>query len=139
MLVHDVAVPMFVTGLVALNPVGALSQEFPSKPIRIVTTGAGSGNDFNARLIAQGLTESFGQPVIVENRSGTLPGEVVSKASPDGYTLLASGGTLWIEPLLRKTPYDPLRDVAPVTLVASSPNVLVIHPSVPAKSVKEWG
>ena len=115
-----------------------LGQNYPSKPIRIITASSGSGVDFGARLIAQALIEPLGQQLVVENRSGTIPGEIVSKAPPDGYTILIAGTTIWIEPLLRqKTPYDPARDFSPITLAARTPSVLVVHPSLPIKSVKE--
>src|SRR5688572_9389665 len=115
------------------------AQTYPTKPIRIVTSGVGGGTDFAARLIAHGLTSRFGQQVIVDNRaSGVIPGEIVSKAAPDGYTLLLATGILWLLPFLQdKVPYDPVRDFAPVTLAVSSPNILVINPAVPANSVKE--
>ena len=71
-----------------------------------------------ARLIAQGISGPLGQPVIVDNRaSGIIPGEIVAKAPPDGYTLLVGGGSLWIAPLLQKTPYDPVRDFSPISLI----------------------
>jgi tripartite-type tricarboxylate transporter receptor subunit TctC len=125
------AVSMFYAGLVC-------GQNYPNKPIRIVTAEPGSANDFAARLIAQGLTASLGQQVIVENRSGDMPGAVVAKAVPDGYTLLVYGGGIWLLPLLRKSvPWDFVRDFSPVTLVMRSPNVLVVHPSVPVHSVQE--
>ena len=114
------------------------AQGYPHKPIRIITTEVGGGSDIAARLIAQGMTGPLGQPVIVENRGGgaTISGEIVAKASPDGYTLFVAAGTLWIGPLLRKTPYDPVKDFAPITLVVSTPNLLIGHPSL-ANSVKE--
>ena len=116
----------------------ASAQAYPGKPVRIVVTGVGSGGDFAARLIAQGVSGSLGQQIIVDNRgSGNLPAEIVSKSPPDGYTLCLSAAPLWITPFLRKTPYDPVKDFAPVTLVVSSPNILVVHPSLPVKSVKE--
>src|SRR3990172_5372770 len=83
---------------------------YPNKPIRIVTAGVGGGSDFTARLVAQGLSAGMGQQVIVENRaSGVIPGQIVSQASPDGYTLLVTSGVLWLRPLLRTdVPYDPV-------------------------------
>jgi len=108
------------------------------KPVRIVVTGVGSGGDFAARVIAQGVSSSFGQQIIVDNRgSGNLPAEIVSKAAPDGYTLCLSAAPLWITPFLRKTAYDPVKDFTPITLVVTSPNILVVHPSLPVRSVKE--
>jgi tripartite-type tricarboxylate transporter receptor subunit TctC len=116
----------------------AATQAYPSKPVRVLVTGVGSGGDFAARLIAQGVSPSLGQQVIVDNRgSGNLPAEITSKSPPDGYTLCLSAAPLWITPFLRKTHYDPIRDFTPVTLVVTSPNILVVHPSLPARSVKE--
>src|ERR1700681_4206524 len=85
----------------------ACGQIFPDKPIRIVTGGAGGGNDVVARLVAQGLTANLGQQVVVDNRpSGIIPGEIVAKAPPDGYTLVLSGSSFWISPLfVDKAPY----------------------------------
>lgn len=129
------------TVLVILTVLGASTvcgQTYPTKPIRIVTSDPGGGNDFTARLIAQGLTVSLGQQVIVENRpAGVIPGEIVSKARPDGHTLLLYGNNLWIGQFLQNTPYDPVRDFSPITMISRAPNVLVVHPSVPANSVKE--
>lgn len=114
------------------------AQPYPARPIRMVVTGVGSGGDFAARLIALGVAPALGQQIIVDNRgSGNLPAEIVSKSPPDGYTLCLSAAPLWITPFLRPTPYDPLRDFAPVTLVVTAPNILVVHPSLPARSVKE--
>jgi len=116
----------------------AIAQDYPNKPLRIVTSEAGGGNDMQARLIAQGLTQALGQQVVVENRpSGIMPGDIVSKASPNGYTLLFYNNTLWIGPLIQKTPYDAVRDFAPITAISKAPNVLVVSPALPAKSVAE--
>ena len=116
----------------------SLAQPYPTRPVRIVTSPAGGGNDFAARLIAQGLSGPLGQQVIVDNRAGgVVPGDVAARSKPDGYTLLVAGGTFTIGPLLEKTPYDPIRDFEPITLVGVAPNVLVVHPSLPVKSVKE--
>ena len=116
----------------------ASAQTYPSKPIRIVTSGVGGSGDFTARLMAQGIASGLGQQVIVENRAaGGGSGVIVSQAQPDGYTLLINGGSLWIGTLIEKTPYDVLKDFAPITLVNRQPNVLVVNAAVPAKSVKE--
>ena len=122
-----------------LSAIGnASAQAYPTKPVRIIVTGVGSGGDFAARLLAQGVTATLGQALIVDNRgSGNLPAEIVAKAAPDGYTLCLSAAPLWITPFLRKTAYDPLRDFAPVTLAISSPNILVVHPALPVKSVRD--
>ena len=113
------------------------AQNYPSRPIRIVTSPPGGGNDFAARLIAQGLTERFGQQVIVENRPGVVAVETATKAQPDGYTLYLDGNSFWLTPLLKKTPYDVMRDFSPITLAVTSPNIVVVHPSVPANSINE--
>jgi tripartite-type tricarboxylate transporter receptor subunit TctC len=118
--------------------VGAIAQPFPSRPIRIVTSEAGGGNDVQARMVARGLSTALGQQVIVENRpSGVIPGEIVSRASPNGYTLLLYNNTLWIGPLMQNAPYDPVRDLAPVTTVAVGPNILVVNVALPVNSVAE--
>jgi len=126
--------------LVAAGSTFVQAQNFPAKPIRIVTNEAGAGLDFSARLIAQGLSEKFKQQVIVDNRGGAggiIAGEMVARAAPDGYTLIFFSNGLWTVPLMQKAPFDPLRDFAPVTLALTSPSVLVAHPSLPVKSVKE--
>ena len=117
----------------------AQAADFPRKPIRIVTADAGGGSDFVARLIGQGWIAAWGQQVIVDNRGGgTIAGEIVAHAAADGYTLLYYGSTLWLLPLMRmEMPYDTMRDFAPVTLAVATPAVLVVHPSVAAKSLRE--
>ena len=130
-------------GLVLLDPAAAAAQGYPAKPVRVIVPfPAGGGTDIMARTMAEKLAARFGQQFVVDNRSGAggaLGTELAAKAVPDGYTLLMnSSSALVIGPnLVRKPPYDPLRDFAPVILVSSAPNVLVIHPSVPAKTVKE--
>src|SRR5689334_10826081 len=116
----------------------ATAQPYPNKPIRMVTGGSGGSSDVVSRLLAQGLTSGLGQQVIVDSRpSGVIPGQIVMAAPPDGYTVLLSSGSLWIAPLMQKTPYDAVRDFAPITLTNVAPNVLVVTPSLPAKSVME--
>ena len=123
---------------VAMSGANVQGQDFPTKPLRIVTTEAGGGADFAARVVAQGLTAQLGQSVIVENRGATLVAiDAVSKARPDGYSLLLGGISFFMDPLLRKLPYDPVKDFAPITIVATSPTVLVVHASLPVNSVKE--
>jgi tripartite-type tricarboxylate transporter receptor subunit TctC len=128
---------IFSFAAMGFGPGAVYGQEFPSKPIRIITSALGGGSDFASRLVAQGISGPLGQPILVENRSGVIPGEMVSRSPPDGHTLLGTASTLWIGPLLQKSPYDPVTDFAPITLIAKAPNILVVHPSVPAKSVKE--
>ena len=115
------------------------AQSYPLRPIRLLTAGAGGGSDIAARVIAQGLSAKLGQPVVVDTRvGGVIIAEIAARAQPDGYTLLVYSGTLWLVPLMQEKPtYDALRDFSPITLVGSSPMVLVVHPSVPAKSVTE--
>ena len=119
--------------------VAAYAQTYPTRPIRIITAGVGGGNDLVSRLIAQGISGPLGQQVIVENRSGGLvAGEAAARAAPDGYTLLVMSGSLWVGQLVRrKVPYDVQRDFIPITLADRAPNILVVHPSLPVKSVRE--
>ena len=111
-------------------------EPYPSKVIRIVTSAPGSNNDWGARLLGDEISPSLGHRVIVENRGG-LAAEVVAKSPPDGYTLLFYGPAAWTMQLFRPIGFDPQRDLAPVIMAISSPIVLVVHPSVPVKSVKE--
>ncbi len=114
------------------------AQDYPGKPIRIISSEPGGGSDISARMIAQGATPALGQQVIVENRAGIIAVETVAKAAPDGYTLLLYGSVIWIEPLMRaNVPWDALRDFAPITPATRSPNMVVIHPSLSVQSVKE--
>lgn len=112
---------------------------FPARPVRIVTAEAGGGSDFVTRIIGQGLSAHWGKPVVVDNRGGgVIAGDIVAKAPADGYTLIYYGSTLWLLPLVRKhVPYDTARDFTPVIQGVSTPAVLVVHPSLPANSVKE--
>ena len=121
----------------ALLAAPAVAQNYPTKPIRIVTSPAGGGNDFPARLIARALTAPLGQQLIVDNRPTVLIADLVAKAPPDGHTLLVTGSAHWIGPLVDKVNYDPIRDFAPITLVDRAPSVLVVHPSMPIKTVKQ--
>jgi tripartite-type tricarboxylate transporter receptor subunit TctC len=117
----------------------AHAQTYPSKPLRIVTSEPGGVADLTARLIAQGLSSGFHQPAIVDNRggaSGVIGIEIVARAPGDGYTLLVFSPSLWTLPLIQRTTYDTLRDFAPVTLAVTAPNLLLVHPSFPATSVK---
>jgi len=131
-------------GLVAaLLATAAFAQAWPSKTIKlIVPYPPGGTSDILARAIGPGLTAAFGQPVIIENKAGAtgnIGADFVAKSPPDGYTLLlADIGSLAIAPSVVTTlPFDPVKDFAPVIMVAYSPHLLVLHPSVPAKTVKE--
>jgi len=124
--------------LAQTTPSTGSGQVYPHKVVRILTGGAGGGSDFTARLIAQGLSGPLRQPVIVDNRpSGLIATEVAAAATPDGHTLLFYGSNLWITPLLEKTSYDVMRDFVPITLTNREPYVLVVHPSMPAKTTKD--
>jgi tripartite-type tricarboxylate transporter receptor subunit TctC len=117
-------------------------QAWPVKPVRlIVPSSPGGGTDISARLIAPRLGQELGQQVVVENRAGAgtmIGSEAVARAAPDGYTLLMGISTLTINPhILRKLPFDAMKDLAPVTQAVVLPNMLVSHPSLPAKTVKE--
>ena len=133
------SVMMFSVGLLAAGAGVASGQDYPNKPVRMVTAAPGAAGDFVARLVALGLTDSWGQQVIVENRggSGVIPIEIVAKALPDGYTLLVFGTTLWLLPLIQKVSYNPIGDFSPITLAAVTPLLLVVHPSLPVKSITE--
>ena len=130
-------VSAFSIGLMICATGPGWSQTYPSKYISIMTTPAGGFGDMSARLIGQGISGPLGQPVVVENYQSNLIGGLASKTTPDGYTLVHSGATFIFAPLLRPTPYDVVRDFAPITLAVKSLNVLVTHPSLPVKSVKE--
>src|SRR5690349_1551822 len=120
----------------------ALAQAYPTKTVRLIDGfSPGGSTDIIGRLIAQKLSDSFGQPVVVENRpgaSGIVATEMVAKSAPDGHVALIVPLTFSVNPSLYKLPYDATRDLAPVTLVASAPLMLVVHPSVPAKTVAEF-
>jgi tripartite-type tricarboxylate transporter receptor subunit TctC len=128
--------------LVLAGSVSAQGQGYPTKPIRFVVPFApGGGTDYLARLIALKLSDSLGQPVIVDNRpgaGGVLGADIVAKSPPDGYTiLLGSPGSLSVNPNLTKTPYDPLRDFSPLSLATLSPFAIAANIAVPANTVKE--
>ncbi len=124
-------------GISFLGSAISAGQDYPAKPIRILGPEPGSGIDFQVRLIAPTLTERLGQQVIVDNRAPAVVVETAARSPADGYTLIAGASLIWITPLLRKTAYDPIRDFAPITLMSSSPFVLVVHPSLPVQSVKD--
>jgi tripartite-type tricarboxylate transporter receptor subunit TctC len=136
------AVVSVLLGAFAVDAVHA--QSFPSRPLRfVVGSAAGSGNDLTARLFAARVSEALGQQIVVENRPGggqIIAAEIVARATPDGYTLLQCGVvTTSINPALhKKLSYNPARDFAPITSIATTPNILIVHPSVPAKTAKEF-
>lgn len=129
---------------ISLMATSAIAQTYPAKQIRyVVPFPPGGATDILARVISQKLNESWGQPVIIDNRSGatgTIGSDIVAKSAPDGYTLL--GGTIATHAisssLNSKLPYHPLKNFAPVTLLATLPNVLIVHPAMPVRNVKEF-
>ena len=128
--------------LAAAIATSALAQDYPTKPIRIIVPFAAGGNvDITARLVAPGLSEILGQPVVVENKpgaGGTIGADFVAKAPPDGYTLLmGSNSTFSVAPsLYPKNPYNPLRDFSPVIMIATAPFVLVVNSTSPITSAR---
>lgn len=121
----------------------AFAQNYPAKPVRIITAGAGTFHDVVTRQLGQRLSERWGQPVVVENQPGaalTIGTGMVSRATPDGYTLVMSDrSAIAVAPNLYKSvPYDPLKDLSPITLAALAPTMLVAHPSVPAANLTEF-
>src|SRR5258706_235084 len=112
-------------------------QNYPNKPVRIITNTPGGPADSIMRLLAQEIAGPLGQPVIVETQPSALTGAMLAKAAPDGYTAGAVAGSTWLTPLMQKTDYDVVRDFVPITAVLTYPHFLVIHPSVPAHSVEE--
>lgn len=125
-----------------LLPAAALAQAYPAKTVKIVApVQPGGGVDLVGRTVAEQLTRSMGQSFIVENVSGgggVIACQAVARAAPDGYTLMVGYvGTHGTNPAVRKVPYDAVKDFTPVAMVGGTPNVLVVHPSVPAKTLKE--
>ena len=122
---------------------GAAAQNFPAKPVTtVVGFEPGGGTDTTARIVAPTLSELLGQQVVVENRAGAggnIAVDYVAKSAPDGYTLvLANVGALAVNPHILRTPYDPLRDLAPVSMAVVFPNVLVVQPDLPVNSVQDY-
>jgi len=121
---------------------GAAAQGYPSKPIRVIVGQApGGATDIVSRALAQKLTDGLGQTVVIDNRSGaagSIGSAIAASAPPDGYTALIVSSTYTINPsLYKKLPFDPIRDLQPVTLIASSPFLLMVHPSIAAKTPRE--
>ena len=121
----------------------AAQESYPARPLRfILPFPPGGGTDILGRILGQKLSEQIGQPVVAENRGGAggnVGAEAAARAAPDGYTLLLAAPSLAISPsLYSKLNYDPVRDLAPVSLVATVPNVMITHPSVPAQTLREF-
>ncbi len=133
---------LFTLTVAALLPHAHAQDAYPTRPIRIIVpSGAGSGSDILARMIAQRLTERLGKQVVVENRTGAgtmIGSEVVARSAPDGYTIMSGVSTLAINPATyKKVPYDALRDFEPISHTANVPNLLVTHPTLPVKNLKD--
>ena len=116
------------------------TQAWPTKPLRMLTAELGGGSDLSARLIAQGLSGNLGQQVVVDNRvGGVIIADVAAKSAPDGYTLFTYSSTLWLIPFMRKqTPYDPVKDFAPVSLMIRNSSMLLVSPSAPFNTFPEY-
>jgi tripartite-type tricarboxylate transporter receptor subunit TctC len=114
-----------------------VAQDYPSKPLRIITGAPGGGSDFTSRQIAAPISASIGQPVVVDNRATTiLAADGGAKSPPDGYYMFMVGSSAWTFQILQKAPYD-ANDFVPISLVERSANIVSVHPSVPVKSIKE--
>lgn len=132
---------LMLTALLTVS-VNALAQGYPANPVRIIVPfPPGGGNDSMGRILAQKLTEAMGKQFVIDNRGGAngmVGSEMAAKASKDGYTLLVNGANFVTSPSLYAKPlYDPIKQFDPISLLAFAPNVLVVHPSVPAKNVKQ--
>ncbi|MEO7725695.1 MAG: tripartite tricarboxylate transporter substrate binding protein [Burkholderiales bacterium] len=132
-----------IAALLALLNTHAISQAFPSKPIRLVVGfPAGSASDIVGRMIGQKLSEQVGEQVVADNRpgaGGNLGIGFASKAPPDGYTMVIATSSIAVSPsLYLNAGYDPIKDLAPVARLTSTPNILLVHPSVPAKTLREF-
>jgi tripartite-type tricarboxylate transporter receptor subunit TctC len=132
---------LLLAAMYPLSTVLAASDPYPTKPVRLIINFApGGSTDTIGRLIGIKLSERLGRPVVTENRAGAggiLGAETVAKSAPDGYTLLFSSSAISINPLLFKVPYDPVKSFVPIAKLGDGPSALVVHPSVPANSVKE--
>ncbi len=128
---------LVIAGFMLFTAGCACAQQYPSRPVRIVTSEAGGGADFSTRVIAQALSVSMGQQFIVDNKGSLIAIETAAKASPDGYVLTLASNPMWLLPLMQDVSFDTLRDFAPIVAVSSTPMLVVVYPSVPATSVRE--
>jgi len=134
---------VILIGLTGITLPASAQTPYPTRAVRlIVPSSPGGGTDISARILAPQLTQFLGQQVVVENRPGAgtmIGGEAVARAAPDGYTLLMGISTLAINPAMyKKVPYDALKDLAPISQAVALSNVLVIHPSLPSRNLKEF-
>lgn len=125
-----------------LATTSAFAQSYPSKPVRVIVPFApGGGSDLTARPISQKLSEALGQQFVVDNRggaAGVIGMELTARATPDGYTLMVMSGSFAATPATQKLPFDPLNEIVPIVELGYSPHVLVVHPSIPAKTTTEF-
>ena len=128
---------MLMAGMTAIGAGHGLGQSYPVKSIRILTSPPGGGSDFFARLLAQGISGPLGQPVVIDNRPSALVGELGAKATPDGYTLLVASSSVVLGPVMQRLSYDSVKDFSPITFATVAPNLLAVHPSLPARSVRD--
>ena len=134
---------LFAFAVIGSSTLGWAQSNYPARAVRVIVPSApGGGTDISARIIAPQLSQTLGQQFIVENRAGAgtmIGGEAVARAVPDGYTLLMGVSTLAINPAMyKKVPYDALRDFAPISLAVTLSNVLVVHPSLPVRNLREF-
>lgn len=140
MILSRIAAGISAAALTICSAAIVSAQGYPTKPIRIVAHGAGGAGDITARMVAKGLSGSLRQEVIVDNRgTGVIPGGIVARAAPDGYTVLVAGTVIWLTQFMQDNPpFLPFRDFSPISLLVTTPNILVVHPSLPVKTVKEF-
>lgn len=137
MLRFSYVIAILLSGFTVLVAGAAFGQDYPNKPIRILAPPAGGPGDFVARQVAQSISPPLGRPVVVENRVAQLSAELVAKAPPDGYAVLLAGGGSWLTALLHKMPYDMVADLTPIIMLTKEVNVILVHPSLPVKNLKE--
>ncbi len=140
-MLRNIATAALGFSAIALNTAAQAQQAYPTKPVRMVIALApGGGVDTTGRFLAQKMSEAWGQQVVADNRpgaGGSIAAELVAKAAPDGYTMLMTSSGISITPSIMKLGYDPRKDLLPVSLAVVSPGVMVVHPSLPVKNVKE--
>jgi tripartite-type tricarboxylate transporter receptor subunit TctC len=133
---RKIAVLLVLVAVASVHAVHA-QDKYPSRPVRIVTSTPGGGNDFLARIVAPSLGNAIGQQVIVDNRPSRLVGGIAARSTPDGYTLVVGGSTMQYTPLMEKIDYNAITDFTPVSLLERSPNVLVVTPALKINNVSE--
>ena len=128
---------MFLAGMLVAAAGIASAQNYPEKSIRLLTPPPGGSTEFTSRLLADAVAASLGQRFVIEGRPGQIGTEIAAQAPPDGYTVLHFTNLVWLMPLFRKVAWDPVRDFAPVAMTIVTPNVVVVHPSLPVTSIKD--